>query len=398
MWEIFSNDGRTAIDVEYSRYRRSPGGKRAGDRMNRRLIIAGLAARPVRTTVSIMAVALEVILILTIIGLANGITNETGRRTEGVGADIMFQAPGSSLLLALNNSTLPIALGNKIRDVEGIKAVAPVQLQVNASNGLEVVYGIEPKTFDEITGGFIWHGGRSFSGPDEVLVDDLYARSKGLSTGDSVDILGHKFKVAGVVEHGKGARLYIPLKTAQAMAGTANRASLFYIKLNNPDRLNDVIDRMKKEFPAYRMLPLKEYTMLMMSNNMPALEAFIKIVVFIAVFIGVLVIFLSMYMTITERTREIGILRSLGASKWFIVTLIFQETAVVCVVGIVLGIVASFLIARGVTAMFPTLLVMITATWVTKASIFALLSGLIGTLYPSLKAAAQDPVEAIAYE
>src|SRR6266481_1332079 len=372
MWEIFSNDGRTAIDVEYSRYRRSPGGKRAGDRMNRRLIIAGLAARPVRTTVSIMAVALEVILILTIIGLANGITNETGRRTEGVGADIMFQAPGSSLLLALNNSTLPIALGNKIRDVEGIKAVAPVQLQVNASNGLEVVYGIEPKTFDEITGGFIWHGGRSFSGPDEVLVDDLYARSKGLSTGDSVDILGHRFKVAGVVEHGKGARLYIPLKTAQAMAGTANRASLFYIKLNNPDRLNDVIDRMKKEFPAYRMLPLKEYTMLMM--------------------------FLSMYMTITERTREIGILRSLGASKWFIVTLIFQETAVVCVVGIVIGIVASFLIARGVTAMFPTLLVMITATWVTKASIFALLSGLIGTLYPSLKAAAQDPVEAIAYE
>jgi len=146
------------------------------------------------------------------------------------------------------------------------------------------------------------------------------------------------------------------------------------------------------------MLPLKEYTMLMMSNNMPALEAFIKIVVFIAVFIGVLVIFLSMYMTITERTREIGILRSLGASKWFIVTLIFQETAVVCVVGIVIGIVASFLIARGVTAMFPTLLVLITATWVTKASIFALLSGLIGTLYPSLKAAAQDPVEAIAYE
>jgi putative ABC transport system permease protein len=366
--------------------------------MNRRLIIAGLAARPVRTMVSIMAVALEVILILTIIGLANGITNETGKRTEGVGADIMLQAPGSSLLLALNNSTLPIALGDKIREIEGVNAVAPVQLQVNASSGLEVIYGIEPKTFDEITGGFIWHEGRSFSTPDDVLVDDLYARSKGLRTGDPVEILGHKFKVAGVVEHGKGARLYIPLKTAQTMAGTANRASLFYIKLNNPEQLDDAIDRMKKAFPAYRMLPMKEYTMLMMSNNMPALNAFIQIVVFIAVFIGVLVIFLSMYTIITERTREIGILRSLGASKSFIVSLIFQETAAVCVVGIVIGIAASFLIARGVTAMFPTLLVMITGTWVTKASIFALLSGLIGSLYPSLKAAAQDPVEAIAYE
>jgi putative ABC transport system permease protein len=366
--------------------------------MNRRLIFAGLAARPVRTAVSIMAVALEVILILTIIGLANGITDETGRRTEGVGADIMFQAPGSSLLLALNNSTLPMALGDKIREIDGVKAVAPVQLQVNASSGLEVVYGIDPKTFDEITRGFIWHEGRTFSGPDQVLVDDLYARSKGLRTGDAVEILSHTFRVAGVVEHGKGARLYIPLKTAQAMAGTENRASLFYVKLINPDRLNDVIDRMNKAFPAYRILPMKEYTALMMSNNMAAFDAFIRVVVFISVLIGVLVIFLSMYTTITERTREIGILRSLGASKSFIVSLIFQETAAVCLVGVLIGVAASFLIARGVSAMFPTLLVMITAIWVVKASSFALLSGLIGSLYPSLKAAAQDPVEAIAYE
>ena len=127
--------------------------------MNRRLIIAGLVARPVRTAVSIMAVALEVILILTIVGLANGITYDTGRRTEGVGADIMFQAPNSSLLLALNNSSLPVALANKIGEVEGIKAVAPVQIQVNSSSGLEVIYGIEPKTFDQITSGFIWHRG-----------------------------------------------------------------------------------------------------------------------------------------------------------------------------------------------------------------------------------------------
>src|SRR3989442_6311434 len=222
MWEIFSNDGRTAIDVEYSRYRRSPGGKRAGDRMNRRLIIAGLAARPVRTTVSIMAVALEVILILTIVGLANGITYETGRRTVGVGADIMFQAPNSSLLLALNNSSLPVALANKIGEVEGIKGVAPVQIQVNSSSGLEVIYGIEPKTFDQITGGFIWHRGGMFSAADEIVVDDLYARSQGLSIGDPLEILNHRFKVSVFVENGKGARLNISLKTAQAKTGPAN--------------------------------------------------------------------------------------------------------------------------------------------------------------------------------
>ena len=61
-----------------------------------------------------------------------------------------------------------------------------------------------------------------------------------------------------------------------------------------------------------------------------------------------LVIFLSMYTTITERTREIGILRSLGGSKAFIVGLIFQESAAICLVGVVVGIGGSFLIARAV--------------------------------------------------
>ena len=121
-------------------------------------------------------------------------------------------------------------------------------------------------------------------------------------------------------------------------------------------------------------------------------------IAFVAVCVGVLVIFLSMYTTITERTREIGILRSMGASKQFIVALIFQETAVVCVLGIFIGIFASLIIAHGVTSIFPTLLVLITGDWIAKSSVLALFSGVIGSLYPSLKAAAQDPVDALAYE
>src|SRR6266478_6127135 len=83
--------------------------------MNKKMIMAGLAARPVRTTVSILAVALEVALILIVVGLTTGISEETAKRTEGVGADIMFQPPNSSLFLAINNATMPLALEAKIR-------------------------------------------------------------------------------------------------------------------------------------------------------------------------------------------------------------------------------------------------------------------------------------------
>src|SRR5207247_10053114 len=114
---------------------------------------------------------------------------------------------------------------------------------------------------------------------------------------------------------------------------------------------------MGKVFPTYGLRPLREYAKLMMSTSMPALDAFIETVVFVALCIGVLVIFLSMYTTITERTREIGILRSIGASKGFIVSLIFQESAIVCFLGVVIGVGTSFLVGRLVEFTFPTLIV-----------------------------------------
>ena len=366
--------------------------------MNKQMIIAGLKARPVRTTVSILAVALEVVLILVVVGLTTGISDETGRRTEGVGADILLQPPNSSLFLALSNTTMPIALRDKVRELSGIKAVSPVQTLVNSSSGLEIIYGIEPDTFNAVSNGFIWHRGRLFNSPDEVVVDDIYAKSKGVTVGDSVELVNHKFKVSGIVEHGKGARLFVSLKTAQEMTGQNGKASMFFIKLDDPDRVETTIAEIKRLLEGYGVIPLREYARLMMSNSMPALDAFISSVVFIALCIGVLVIFLSMYTTITERTREIGILRSLGASKKFIVTLIFQESAAICGVGALIGIGSSFVIARTIMAVFPTLTVLITPDWIGKAVVFAVLSGIIGSLYPSLKAAKQDPVEALAYE
>jgi putative ABC transport system permease protein len=362
------------------------------------MIIASLKARPVRTTVGVLAVALQVILMLVILGLTTGISTETGKRTEGVGADILLQAPNSSLILALSQSTMALSYGDRLRQFDGIKAVAPVFTLVNQGAGLEIVYGIEPESFDAMNEGFVWHKGGIFKGPDDLVVDDIYAHAKHVAIGDKVELLNHTFTVTGVVEHGKGARLFVPLKTAQEMAGQADKASLFFIKVKDPQQVKAIIAELSKALPTYKITDVKEYTTMMMSNNMAALDAFISTVVFISLCIGVLVIFLSMYTTITERTREIGILRSMGASKGFIMSLIFQESATICLIGTVVGIGSSFLIRTVIQSIFPTLMVMITADWIAKAAMFAILSGLIGSFYPALKAAAQDPVEALAYE
>src|SRR2546430_6943248 len=95
--------------------------------MKKQMIIAGLKARPVRTTVSVLAVALEVVLILVVVGLTTGITAETAKRTAGVGAEVMVQPPNSSMFLALATNTMPVALAEELRKLPAVQAVAPVQ-------------------------------------------------------------------------------------------------------------------------------------------------------------------------------------------------------------------------------------------------------------------------------
>jgi len=365
--------------------------------MKKQMIIAGLKARPVRTIVTILAVSLEVVLILIIIGLTTGITKETARRTEGVGAELAVQASGASVIMAVSENSMPLALSDELRKLPGVKAVAPIMTKLNVEGGVELIYGIDPH-FTDVTGGFHWQQGNIFKAANEIVVDDLWAASKPAKVGDTVELLNQQLKVVGIVEHGQGARIFMSMDDMSNLTGQMPRASTFFVKVNDPAQTKTVKAEIQQLLMGYTVRDVKEWETLMTSANIPGLGMFINTVVAVALIIGVLVIFLSMYTTITERTREIGILRALGASKAFIVGLIFLETTAVCILGVVFGTGASFLIQRVLQAAFPTLMIEITRDWLLWAAIFAILSGIIGSFYPSLKAASQDPVEALAYE
>src|SRR5215468_2141263 len=365
--------------------------------MKKQMIISGLRARPVRTTVSILAVALEVVLILVIIGLARGITEETARRTAGVGAELMVQPPDADVLLATAENSMPLALGDKLRGLPGVKAVAPVMIKMIIKGNIEVVYGIDSH-FTEVTGGFRWLEGGPSKSPNEIIVDDLWAKAHSAEPGDTIKLMNTKLTVAGVVDHGQGSRVFMSIDDLSTALGQMPRAGVFYVKVKDPEQVQMVKDEIEQLLKGYTVRDMKTLASLYTSSNIPGLDYFIKAVVAIALIIGILVIFLSMYTTITERTREIGILRAMGASKAFIVVLILQETTVVCILGVVFGTGASFFIQRTLAAAFPTLMIEITRDWIFRAAVFAVLSGVIGSFYPSRKAASQDPVEALAYE
>ena len=362
------------------------------------MIFENVIHRPIRTAVSILAVAIEVGMVMLVVGMTHGMRNESAKRVEGVGADIMVQPSGASLFLGLTQAPMPVQIANRLGGIPHVLSVTPVLLLLNATGGLSLIYGIDMPSFNEVSGGFVYLKGQPFKGPYDMLVDDWYAKAHDVRVGETRNFLNHDFHVTGIVQHGKGARIFIPLPTAQDLTGSHDKASIFYVKCTDPGYTENVIGSIRKLLPKYQILSVKEYMSLMTSNDIPALTAFITAMISVAVVIGFLVIFLSMYTTITERTREIGILKSLGATKGYIIGVILQEAGLMCIVGVLAGYVGTWLAKKIVLEAFPTLTVEINIHWALWAALLALVGSLIGAFYPAIRAARLDPVESLAYE
>jgi putative ABC transport system permease protein len=312
----------------------------------------------------------------------------------------MVQPPGSSLLMGVSGAPVSIKVADKLRQLPHVVAVAPVVTQLSTGGAVEVIDGIDLASFEAMGGPFRYIAGGPYQDPNDVLIDDYVASSKHLRVGDSVEFLNHTFRVSGIVEHGKGARKFLPIATLQDIIGAEGKASIFYVKLDDPNHAEAVVHEIKSipGMEQYGVHSLKEYLSLMTSGSIPGFSTFINVVIGISMIIGFIVIFQAMYAAVMERTREIGILKSLGAGKVYIVNVILRETLLIAMGGIILGIAISYLARIALRHKFQTLPILITPEWLTRATIIAIIGSLLGAVYPALKAAQKDPIDALAYE
>jgi putative ABC transport system permease protein len=361
------------------------------------LIVRNLLHRPMRTLIGAMGIAVEVALVVLIVGLTSGLLTETAKRIEGIGADIMLQPSNASYLLALGGAPMPIKIGDKLAEMKYVQSVAPVLFQFNTS-GVEIVYGIDQESFRAVSGGFVFLQGHDMEGPDDILVDDIAAKVKKLQAGDTYRIFNHDWHVAGIVDHGKGSRLFVPLVTLQELVGARDKASVFFLKCTRPEHTEDVMEKMHHDFSGYTVRPLKDLMSMYSSTNIPGLQSFINAMILLAVTIGLLVIFLTMYTTVIERTKDIGVLKSLGANHWFVIRALLSESAALCVLGVAAGVGLSYLVRAGFIWKFPSLTILITTGWILRAAGIALLGALFGASYPAWMASRKDPVEALSYD
>ncbi|MGA3335003.1 MAG: ABC transporter permease [Terracidiphilus sp.] len=370
-----------------------------------KLIFANLLHRPMRSIISVLAVAIEVIMILSIVGIFMGMLNDQKQRTNGIGADLMLLPSNASMFNGLGSPSMPVKDEEVLLRLPHVKVVSPAIEKITTSGSVEILYGIDYDSFDALKP-FVFLSGDRFKGPYDAIIDDVFAGSKNPATekpyvvGDTVKILNQPFRVSGIVEPGKGGRKLIPLDTLAQLMAADGKASVFFIKCDNPANDDTVMDEIHstRGFGSNTLTTVDSWLDQMTPSKIPGFNLALEVITGIAVVIGFLVIFQSMYTAVLERTREIGILKSMGASKPTIVSVVLRECAVLAAAGVVVGIGGTYGVRFIMAHFFPTMHFEISGFWIGLGAVIAFVGSICGALYPAWMAARKDPIDALAYE
>jgi putative ABC transport system permease protein len=254
-----------------------------------------------------------VLLIVFTVGLAHGVLHERGRRESNIGAEIMIRASGTVSLAGGAQFRLPTSHAAELATIPGVRAATPIGQSVDKSDsgfGQRLIDGIEYDQYASLAHISIREG-RPLASGDEAIVDPEWRDRRKAKVGDTVKLFDRPFTIVGVYEPPGGGRIKIPLKTMQEQEGAENRASAILVACDDVSQQDAVAARILERFPEDQLIFTRDLPEIY-ASGVPALNIFIKVVVGVAAAISMLVILLAMYTTVTERTRQIGILKSLG--------------------------------------------------------------------------------------
>ena len=288
-------------------------------------------------------------MILTLVGVSHGMLEDIAARSKGTGADIMVRPPGSSII-GFSGSNMPEKVVSVVRGTPHVTLATGSFMQ--SIGNLDSIAGIHLDEFNAMSGGFRYLSGGPFKADNDLIMDDVYARSKNVHVGDTVD-LGLPWHVTGIVEPGKLSRMFAPIASLQDKYSAPQKVSVVWVKVDDPANIRTVMDDLKQRLDGYQVFSMSDYISLISVNNIPLLKRFIAVIIGLAVIVGFMFVFLSMYTAVLERTREIGILKALGASPGYILNILIREAIVLAIAGAIIGILMTYATRTLMNALRP---------------------------------------------
>jgi putative ABC transport system permease protein len=362
-----------------------------------KLIFANLTHRPVRTLLSVLAIAVEVTMILTLVGVSHGTLDSTKDRAKAVGADIMVRPPGSSVMSSLSSAPMSDKyLGLVMAQPHVVAATGTV---VQSLTFPDSITGLDFDAFKKMSGGFRYIDGGDPVNDEDMVVDEDYARQHHLHIGSKIKLITKQWNISGIAEGGKLARICVKLSALQNVVGTPGHLTLIYVKLDDPTLAEQVANELKGPLNDDQVYSINALMDAYSISNVGMLKDFIWVVIAVATIVGFIVVFMAMYTAVLERTREIGIIKAVGGSSGLVLSILLRETLLLAILGTLVGIVLTYGTQWLMKHSGPASLVQETVyEWWIYAGAIAIVGAMLGAIVPGMKAVHQDVTEALSYE
>jgi putative ABC transport system permease protein len=343
----------------------------------------------------VLGVALGVALVMLFTGLSRGMSDDLQKRSSNVRAEIIFTRPGA--IMTSTSANLSTKYVDLLKQVEGVEDAVPVirHFYPSGSFGVDQVEGVDWDAFARMNNIRLVHGNPPRAA-DEIVIDETKA-SRNHPVGSILKLFGDKpYRVSGVYAPESGARAKLSLEAMQSALEAPAKCSYIFVKVKNPSEQIAVARRISEQLPGNKVQFTREFFP-SVENSIPGLAVFMRVLVVLAAVVSALVVMLAMHTTITERTREIGILKAMGASRRYIISEIEREALLISAMGLVVGFALAALAGFGIHKM-TGLIFQFGGWWALTAALIGLGGGALGAFYPAARAANLDPVNALAYE
>ncbi len=363
------------------------------------MLIKNLWRRRTRTLLTALGVAIGVAAIVTLSAFSEGLADGFQGMMTVSEADLTVGQKDAMMLLY---SSVDADIGAELEQIHGVKAVAGTVIgfvQMTDSPYF-VLMGEDPRGFGVKRYRLI--AGGPFTGRYQMWLGHIAARNFGKSVGDTFHVAGSRYRIVGIYETGvslEDGGGVISLRDAQSAFDKRDKVTYYSLQI---DDVSDI--------PAVRAAIEERWSDLAVTRSGEAtrsdefLDLYRSMGLFIGLFtaiVGGLGMMNTTLMSVLERTREIGVLRALGWSRWRVVRMILGESLLLAGLGGLLGLglgLGLMRLLQTIPAVEPMLSGRATPEILGQAFALALVLGMIGSVYPAWRAAQLAPIEAMRYE
>jgi putative ABC transport system permease protein len=362
------------------------------------LALKNLRLRKLRTVISILAVGVGIMTMVVLRGVTEGTIGEVANRMSSIQADLLVWDQSQNAMM--HSQTMSAKYADRVRQIDGVRHVVPVLKDlVHLGGQPQTIFAVKASDFDIFGGQKSLVKGRPVKdGARELIVDEVLAsvHKGGLKVGQEVEYCDEMFTIVGIAREGVVGRVFASYDTLTELRHNGKlRASMLVVKITEPGRAESVAQAIRGK--GFVVVDKGNYYSVI-ERNSKAIDVFIWLTAGVTLLVSLLTILLTVFTIVQEQTREIGILRSMGATRGAIMRLVISQSLIICSAGIVVGFAMSLAARYVIGHLFPLFTMSMGPLLLATAVGVGIFGGLLGALYPALRAAWLDPVESLSYE